>query len=219
MIKIAATSDLHGSVDFLTEYSSDIELLILAGDICSSDVPQLQQQELPIIIKELWKSFSGLQEILIIPGNHDYWLERNYQSPPSILSILGGGVKILVDELYTYRSYSSGENIKIYGSPRTSLMNHAFPHLSGNLDISRIPEGVDILVTHEAPRVNGMKCITESAKWYEGEKPGNQYLYEKVLEISPKIHIFGHIHFPCDYVENGINFYNVSRPCVKIFTV
>lgn len=219
MIRIAAISDLHGSIESLTEYPGDVELLILAGDLCSSDVPQLQMVEIPVILEGLRKCFSGLQEIIIVPGNHDYWLERNYQSPPSLISILGGGVKVLVDELYTYRSYNSGESISIYGNPRTSLMNHAFPHLSGNLDIHNIPEGVDILVTHEAPRIFGLECIEKAKDWYNGEVPGNLYLGIRVLEcVKPKYHIFGHIHYSCELFLNGIKFIDVAEK-VNIFSV
>lgn len=215
MIKIGCLSDLHGYVyGIVDKVFPEIELLILAGDLCPTDDIGLQEKWLEFNFKKTFNKeiFPDLQQIIVVPGNHDYWIERNYKDFPGRLrSILGFDVELLVDKEYEYISLLSGESIKLYGNPRTSQYLHAFPHKSGNEDILSIPEGTDILITHEAPRIYDLKCIKQSQGWYGKDEPGNLALAQKVLELSPKYHIFGHIHYPCRDIINGITFMNVSQ--------
>lgn len=193
-IKIGAISDIHGEWDLLRnlENKDNIELLIIAGDLCSSDNVIEQKEELISNFQDFIKQFSNLQETIIIPGNHDFYLERIYNSPVEIWKILGSRIKILVDEEYTFDSFIGNGSIKIYGNPRCSLYTFAFPHLAGEEDIHKIPKTVDILVTHEDPRCN-------------------QTLKNHIELTRPDIHIFGHLHQPGNWIDNGIKYYNVSQ--------
>lgn len=222
-IRVLAISDIHGRpIEEETLYK-DIDLIILAGDLCRSDDPGKQKEELPKVIKSVRDLCEGgnMIEVVVVPGNHDYWLERNYQSPPSLRTVLGPLVRILVDETYNYVSLSTGRTIRIHGSPRTSLSRHAFPHLYKNEDLQKIPVdgSLDILVSHEAPRVDEAECIEISKEWYKDELPGSLPLLWKVLEAKPKVHIFGHIHYGCEYQGEWTRFYNVAWPQPKIITV
>lgn len=196
MIRIGCISDIHGSWDKIQE-PRDIELLILAGDLCGNDNISSQRSELEKEISLLWTEFPKLSEILIVPGNHDYLLERVYRDPLETRNLLGPGVTLLVDSEYTYVSGLSGENIRIYGNPRTDLYSFAFSRLPGNFDITQIPENIDILVTHDAPRNYSLPCIKASQSWYGTDLPGSVALDVRVREIKPKYHVFGHIHYPC----------------------
>lgn len=216
MIKVGCLSDIHGNYGLLKGQTfPGIELLILSGDLCGNDIVYDQEREL----KESWKKlinpaiFPDLDEIILVPGNHDFWIEKNLFSQPRILEIFGPRTKILVDEEYDYLSPTEGRYIKIYGNPRCDLYSFAFPHLYGNEDINWIPEdNLDILVTHEAPCIPELKCIKNSKGWYGDLEPaGNKYLAEKVIKSNPKYHIFGHIHFQEVTKINEITFVNCSQ--------
>jgi Icc-related predicted phosphoesterase len=51
-----------------------------------------------------------------------------------------------------------------------------------------IPENLDILVTHGPP--HGILDDT-----IQGMRVGCEDLYKRVMEVKPKYHIFGHIHY------------------------
>lgn len=210
-------SDLHGYVYGLSGRTfPGVELLILAGDIPGPEEVREQEKwfmENMDVLRDP-HIFPDLQEIYIVPGNHDYWLERNYQNPIKVREILGPGVSVLVDQGKTFTSWTTGESVRVWGNPRTSLYTFAFPHLAGNLDLQVIPrdESIGILVTHEAPRFYELECIKESQSSWDGEdKPGNLALAQTVLEVKPKYHVFGHIHWPEKKVIQGITFMNVSQ--------
>lgn len=217
MVKIGCMSDLHGYVYGLSGKTyPDVELLILAGDIAAGEDCARQEDWYRNNFNVFWDKniFPDLQEIFIIPGNHDVWLERNYQCPPKLYEVLGSRVHILVDEGREFVSLRRCEYVMVWGNPRTSLYSFAFPHLAGNLDLQVIPKDgtVDILVTHEAPRLYGLPCIKQTQGEYGVEdEPGNLALAQTVLEVKPKYHVFGHIHYPCREKINGIEFMNVSQ--------
>ena len=213
-MKIAAISDLHGKIP--EGNYPEIELLIIAGDLAETDVIKEQEDWFLNVFKDsMPKVFPDLQEIYIIPGNHDYWIERNYKINSKIRNILGKNVTILVDELKCFTSFSTGEKVIIYGNPRTSCGFFAFPHLYENEDIVNIPDNIDILVTHEAPRINKLDCINKIS--YNNEYPGSISLALKVKDIKPKYHIFGHIHYPCKLETEETTFINVSQFKRKIY--
>lgn len=220
MIKIGCLSDLHGYVyGIIDKVYKDIELLIIAGDLCPIDDVSLQKEWLNFYYARVFnkKTFPDLQQILIVPGNHDFWIEKNYEYHQEEFSkVFGSYTKILIEEEYEFVSNISFESIRLYGNPRSSSYLQAFSHKSGNKDILDIPEGVDILITHEAPRINELDCIKQSKNWYDDE-PGNLELANKVFEILPKYHIFGHIHFPCQHLINNITFINASQLIRKTY--
>ena len=222
-IKIGAISDLHGQWEKLSG-SEDIELLIIAGDLCSFDNISEQKEELKTCLPSFLDQFSNAQEVIIVPGNHDYWLERIYTDPFKVRMELDHRVRLLVDSGYEFTSYLGNGSIRLYGNPRCDLHNFAFPHLSEEEDIQLIPPGIDVLITHEAPRLYNHPSIRESQTMYYPDEPGNKSLYRKVMEIKPKVHVFGHIHYPAFYTESGIDFYNVSQikrinPCPKLHII
>lgn len=52
---------------------------------------------------------------------------------------------------------------------------------------NKIPEGIDILMTHGPPRGQLDRCST-------GEECGCQHLKFAVQNLKPVVHLFGHIH-------------------------
>lgn len=212
-MKIGCLSDIHGNwenlINSLKDECSDIDLLILAGDLCSLDSPSYQESELREWFPKFYDLFDNRPEVVIVPGNHDFLLERIYEDAIKLRDIFKCRVKILVDSSYDVIS-DSGEIFKLYGNPRSDSYSFAFPHLHDYSDLDNIPGDTDILITHEAPRLNTLPCITEIS-YSDGSLPGNDRLAARVLEIKPKIHIFGHIHYPVYRIIDGISFINVSQ--------
>jgi len=82
-------------------------------------------------------------------------------------------------------------DIRIWGSPwQPEFCNWAF-NLNRGEELRKkwelIPEGIDILITHGPPLGHGDLC-------YDDRSVGCEDLLEKISEIKPKVHLFGHIH-------------------------
>lgn len=189
-------SDNHGIYDYREVYS-EVELLIVSGDLFSDDTWQ-SERDLVEIVNKLQKHFPNTK-IIIVPGNHDYVLELITKS--RLFTLFRDDVSVLIDEGLTYG------NLKLWGNSRTYL-HQAFRRKMSAEDIDIIPRGLDILITHDAPRCFELDFI----KPREGHsEPGCLELYNKVLEVKPRYHFFGHIHHSGIGVVNGINFYNNSQ--------
>lgn len=198
-LTIAAVSDIHGTwKNWDREWNA--ELVILAGDICGSDIYSEQKKEMREFLSELPNFFPAAYKFVIVPGNHDFWIERERGNR------LGTGIEVLVDYEIEY------EGRRIWGNPWTICgSGWAFQWTRGRReDLKMIPSGLDILVTHDAPRFYGLRCIKESLGDYGFEEPGSLELSETVRRVKPRIHIFGHIHKPEHRVIGETEFYNVS---------
>ena len=75
--------------------------------------------------------------------------------------------------------------------------------LAYNHSENLIPNDVDVLITHEAPSM----ILDKSSGIHWGNKP----LYDRVFEIRPKYHLFGHAHESyATLKQNGIIFSNAA---------
>ena len=57
---------------------------------------------------------------------------------------------------------------------------------------SEIPEGTDILISHDSPTINNLGLIQEG--WNEGVDAGNIVLDKYIRERKPRYFFSGHIH-------------------------
>jgi Icc-related predicted phosphoesterase len=117
-----------------------------------------------------------------IPGNHEFFLERD----PSRRSLLSNAT-VLINEGIEI------EGLQIWGSPVTPLANAAFG-ISSAEDRRRlytqIPENTDLLITHGPPY-----GILDSAPDSDSKvHSGCRELFEVVIRVRPKLHVFGHVH-------------------------
>ncbi len=213
MTNISIFSDVHGNIEKYNSIHPDTNLVIVPGDLFLFDDLDSQNREIPIIRRKIDEMFPNAQDIIIVPGNHDYILQRinsSWNPDIEIRKLFGYKYTLLVDREMTFINFENGETLKIYGNPRTNLQM-AFPHLYSENDIKKIPEGLDILVTHEAPRWYDLDCIRESIGEYGEDEPGNYNLYERVKKVKPRYHFFGHIH-RSDYKDSGDTvFINASQ--------
>lgn len=84
------------------------------------------------------------------------------------------------------------EGLKIYGSPwQPRFYDWAFNVDRGDAISKKwelIPEGIDILVTHGP--AHGILDDT-----INGMRVGCEELFKKVVQVKPRIHVCGHIHW------------------------
>lgn len=182
-MRVVCISDTHEKHRELGELPEG-DLLIHAGDVsmigawdargaeaCADFVRWFEEQP------HRWK--------VVIPGNHDFhWVD--WQRPKA--HDLGVRTFLLIDEWVVVDSPEY--EIKIYGSPWTPRFGHwAFmegPEIRERWDA--IPEDTDILITHGPP----YRLMDQP--WGDREHVGCVHLANRVENIHPRLHVFGHIH-------------------------
>ena len=151
---------------------------------------------------EWFDGIKGYEHKIFIAGNHDF----GFQDNPNLCA------KLLQDyPTVTYLEDSSVivDGIKIYGSPwQPRFYNWAF-NVDRGWDIAqkweKIPQDTDILITH-----GPLHGILDST--YTGQRVGCEDLYKKVMEIKPKVHCSGHIHYDYGMKEiDGMTFINACN--------
>ena len=189
-MKACAISDLHG---FLPSVKP-CDLLLICGDIMPLDI----QTNMPLSLNWLatvfkdWMESLPVDHVVMIAGNHDFVFERSEGWAKIALNC--GKITYLKNESFTYTS-NDGEQITIFGTPYCKIFgNWAFMREPEYLieKYSEIPERVDILISHDAPKIGGVGKINEG-RWY-GEDAGNPYLAEAIRLKKPKYVFCGHIH-------------------------
>jgi Icc-related predicted phosphoesterase len=169
----------------------DGDVLVHAGDATMLGKP------FEVSKFSVWFNTLPHKHKIFVPGNHDFMFQQKprdaaelflgYDAPYPFDSINREGrvTHLLVDSACTI------DGVRFYGSPWTpAYMDWAFqlPPYGPEMKAKRraIPE-CDVLVTHGPPQtifddIPGVGCV------------GCAPLMERVLEIRPKLHVFGHIH-------------------------
>lgn len=193
LIFISDTHSLHNLMYYsLDDFKSDDykNILIHSGDI--SNIGKLEE----LVEFITWfKDLEGFDKKIFIAGNHDLLLE--YPTPElNVLidknNLLDSNVIYLQDSSYDYYNEILSRPLKIYGSPwQPKFGNWAF-NLSRYSDEllntwNNIPNDTDILITHTPPH-NKLDYNNY------GEPCGCEFLRNRVLDIKPLVHCFGHIH-------------------------
>jgi len=207
---IAFAADIHGRFGGIKWPEADI--LVLAGDILKNfshnkltdAILQLDylEESFDPYLAMLRKQY---KHILYIPGNHDRCFEFHLKESKNKLP----NATVIVDESIEI------DGIRFYGSPWTpwffgqhwcfNLPEHPSRYKQkANLIWGMIPDNVDVLITHGPPR-----GILDEAN--RGVRVGCPYLLDRIMEIKPLIHAFGHIHEAYGIVEqNEVTFINAS---------
>lgn len=182
-MKIWHISDTHGSHNQLV-IPKDIDIVIHSGDCSNWRDIERNYPEVMEFIK--WYSSLPIKHKIYIAGNHDTSIERN------VLNVKLEFAKN--DIIYLENSITEIEGLKIYGSPITPTFgNWAFmksrdkTHKIWDL----IPEDTDILVTHGPAK--GILDLSRSRD-NKLEFCGDLALRKRILQIEPKLFLFGHIH-------------------------
>lgn len=218
---VKAISDTHGN---LPEIKDEFDLLLIAGDI----TPALwgyysKSVQWDWLIDEFKKWIDSLpyrtswSKVCIVPGNHDKVFE--HLSEPERLELemkLGGRCKLLIHEEVVFTEVKENGDLqeyRIFGTPYCKMFGSwAFMRYDSFLTerFNEIPEGLDFLVTHDPPTLNGMGKITQGRQ--KGKEAGNELLSKRILEVKPKFVFSGHIHSGNHNLEEieGIQMANVA---------
>jgi Icc-related predicted phosphoesterase len=173
-MKIVAISDVHRLEHYLTLPKGD--MLIFSGDYAVNSL-------LDSMALNMWFEKQDFKYKIYLAGNHDWFLYNNN---------IKSNKKFLNNCIYLQDELIEIEGLRIYGSPWCPEYNSwAFMKPRGSKDLSeiwsKIPENLDILVTHCPP----YQILDES---YYHKKCGCEVLAREIIKKEPKYHIFGHIH-------------------------
>lgn len=190
-MKFVVISDTHGDHRQMTVPAGDT--IIHAGDMTANGrIGEVQ---------DFIQWFDGLafDHKLLVAGNHDWYLESD-----------AAAFSELIESTSIHYLNDTGvvlDGIRFWGSPVTpEFFDWAFQCKPGS-DIDRhwqlIPPLVDILITHGPPFGVMDQVPQESNKDPAAENvtmdcvsvnAGCRSLLERVREVAPIFHIFGHIH-------------------------
>ena len=173
-MRIISISDTHNRHHELKLPAGD--LLIHCGDFTEGGT----RLETLDFLK--WFSNQTHPYKILISGNHDFFFEKNKKDlksmiPNNIIYLENEGISI--------------KGLHIWGSPHTpGNGNWAFNLERGRgirIKWNLIPANTDILVTHTPPY-----GILDESKTYRNI--GCEELLKKIVDIKPKLHLFGHVH-------------------------
>lgn len=190
-MKIWHISDTHTFHNLLT-IPQGIDMVIHSGDCSNPRDPYTNEPEVRAFIH--WFKSLPIKHKIYVAGNHDTSIEKKLITKKDFQDY---NIIYLEDDLVEI------DGITIYGNPYTpNFGNWAFMKDRVKLDrywVHAIPDYVDIVVTHGPPkgildksydRNNYMECC------------GDKSLLNKVLQVQPAYHLFGHIH-NCDDIVNA----------------
>ena len=182
---IMATSDLHGNLEGLKPNGADV--VVLAGDIA------------PLRGRGPWyiNDFYPIAHMLF----KEHGIDWKFDFSPNVHFLGDRGTEI--------------GGVKFYGTPWVPIISYSWA-FEGEPDAlkswySKIPAGLDVLVTHSPPRIPGSDV--DRSLQTDSEHFGSPELTEAIMEKRPHIVFCGHIHTG---QHGGVDFegsriYNVSR--------
>ena len=194
-MRIMATSDLHGNLEGIDPSGADV--VVLAGDIAplkGRGVWHINEQKKWINKKfREWTSSYPNTRFVIIPGNHDFYpiahilfkrsdIDWEFDFSPNVHFLGDEGTEI--------------DGVKFYGTPWVPIISYSWA-FEGEHDtlvdwFSKIPSGLDVLVTHSPPRIPGSDV--DRSIQTDSEHFGSHELAEAIFEKQPRFVFCGHIH-------------------------
>jgi Icc-related predicted phosphoesterase len=205
-MRITFISDTHTKHNKVAPLLPGGDLLIHAGDFMNSGYHYREAWE----FVEWFDSIKNYDNMVFIAGNHD----RLFEYSPEKASEITNSFKYAtyLQDSWVKVGSDMDSLIKIYGSPwQPEFYDWAFNLPRNGEDLREkwfwIPNDTDILITHGPPQT---KLDTSGAPW-NTPLLGCELLMERVKELKPKIHVFGHIHGGYGYVFDGnTHYFNAS---------
>lgn len=205
MTTICAFSDTH--LQHRKVILPPADILVFAGDALSTGF-EIEA------FRDFLQWFGGQPHKIkvMIAGNHDRLLDRGRDIFER--DVTANGIHYLLD------SGTELHGLKFWGSPYTPQFNNwAFNRQKAELPDhwEKIPSDVDVLITHGPPHgiLDGyetttvLHCTGEVTRVQE--RLGDPALLERVMQVLPKVHIFGHIHSGYGQkLDDVTRFYNVA---------
>lgn len=178
-MKILHLSDTHGCHRRLQDLP-EADVVVHSGDFC------MVGAEAEAIDFLNWFCDLPYAHKIFICGNHDDCLygANIHGLDPNVHYLCNSGVEIY--------------GVKFYGVPM--FMSDCVTDRQAK-NIAKIPGDTDVLVTHSP--VYGILDFDDNINY------GDEQLLAKVIEIRPRLHIFGHIHAQHGIQhQHGITFSN-----------
>ena len=188
--KYTFISDTHNKHNHLT--SNGMGNILGSGDVLihSGDCTSLGRRHEIVNFLD-WLANTDYEHKIFIAGNHDFGFEHQTEIAEEYKE---KGV------IYLFDSEVVIDGVKFYGSPwQPEFHNWAFNLPRGERlaeKWAKIPDNTDVLITHGP--AHGMLDWTLS-----GQIVGCEDLFNRIIEIQPKIHVCGHIH--CAYGQKYFN--------------
>lgn len=157
-LNIFAFSDTHGSHRKL-QVPENVDILICGGDVVEDN---LEGDEYDDFVE--WFASLPCKWKIFVPGNHELSFEIG-RADGIIQRMTNRGITVLEDAI-----------IDCDGVIIASISG------SSSISDDDIPEGIDIIVTHNPP----YGILDENA--------GSVNILDFILKAKPKCHLFGHIH-------------------------
>ena len=194
-MKIAALRDLHGILPEASFFEDDAEILILCGDILPLGIDQKIPESRDWFKNDFigWRKTLPFKKVIFIAGNHDFYCELCSEELKDMFSE-HSDTTYLHNSGLEYISEDNGKVYKIFGTPYCKIFgNWSFMREEWVLKgiFSKIPEGLDILITHDAPY--GVSDQVGFGSYYVKHAGGFE-LKEAILEKNPKLVLHGHLH-------------------------
>lgn len=154
-MKICGISDIHGDLNINIP---ECDVLCICGDVITlndqRDIPASKKWWETRFVK--WVASLPCAKVIVIPGNHDFFLERMYtecwgwfKDHMSLLS--NKKLEFLIDESFYY------EGIHFYGTPWIEPISFQENRWAFERDFNEDPIEIpkcDVLITHDNPYEN-----------------------------------------------------------------
>lgn len=188
----------------------DGDVLVHAGDFTGKGDPERVRE-----FNE-WLGKQSHKHKIVIPGNHELTFQRGakdsngsfYMTPEQAQALITNATLLIDQELII-------DGVKFYGSP----WQPAFHNWAYNITLrarlkqiwEKIPDDTNVLITHGPP--NRILDLVPNRDAYGGsdEHCGCHELKQRIVDVRPKLHIFGHIHEGYgQLVHDGTTYVNAS---------
>jgi len=194
-VKIICISDTHGEHESVQVPDGDV--LIHAGDITAHG----SRDDYHAFIK--WFSQQPHKHKIFIAGNHDEYQEKH---PDKVESVAKAH-----NVIYLNDSGVTVNNVRFWGSPITPrFFDWSFMRDPDDIHQhwSLIPDDTHVLITH-GPAWGILDEVERSEN--VTEHTGCHSLSERLKEVNPVYHVYGHIHEGYGTAtRNDTTFLNVS---------
>jgi predicted phosphohydrolase len=172
-VRIVAVADTHLFHEELVVPDGDV--FVHAGDLCrGGDLDELA-------MTAEWIAELPHRHKIVVAGNHDWAFVHE---PATALALLGDAHYLQDRELVL-------DGMRFWGSPwQPAFHNWAFNLPRGEPLAAiwrKIPHGLDVLVTHGPPEGFGDRTSVAG-------RTGCADLLKRIDEVTPRLHMFGHIH-------------------------
>ena len=195
-MRIGIFSDPHGVLPKI----EPCEVLFICGDISPLEI-QTDYYRMENWMRSTfaqWANNAPCDQIIITPGNHDFYLEQIMELAPKIYENITRPTRGKVEILYNTECNivsKDGNVYKVWGSPycKTFGLWAFMPGDNKLLEYYKtMPKGCDVVITHDPPKVGKYGTIQEGRN--KGKNAGNEVLAKVIKEKAPRYVFSGHIH-------------------------